>query len=136
MTVDIEALGGLNAMVHKSEPSIETSDSSIKLKNLPDRCIEEKSLSNLKTKASKKSNYILEKVDANMNTPLTETQSKADNIELGALIDSQIGNHQSEWKETPQKRKQLFEKFGIRTPSPLIKLAKVTVAFHLWAEYK
>ena len=44
--------------------------------------------------------------------------------------------------QTPEKRKTLLLKFGIKTPSPIIKLSKVTneemkcfsIAVHLWAE--
>ena len=47
-------------------------------------------------------------------------------------------------KQTPKKRETLFNKFGIKTPSPIIKLAKVTeeemkrisIAVHLYAEVK
>ena len=63
-----------------------------------------------------------------------------------SINESEIEKTQNNYllKETPQKRMELFKRFGIKTPSPLIKLSKATekemkqlsIAVHLWAENK
>ena len=74
-----------------------------------------------------------------------QTENKEESTQEEQLNDSQFEEPETNsCKETPQKRKELFEKFGIKTPSPLIKLSKVTeeemkqlsIAIHLWAENK
>ena len=65
-------------------------------------------------------------------------ESHADKIQDRVLESPKV----SLLKATPQKRIELFNRFGIKTPSPLTKIAKVTekeikqlsIAVHLWAE--
>ena len=100
--------------------------------------IKEKSSTPLKTKVNNK--FIFDDVESNK-----QAENKDKNHEEDSDIGLQINLvENNSCKETPQKRMELFEKFGIETPSPLVKQSKVTqeemkqlsIAVHLWAENK
>ena len=80
--------------------------------------------------------------DQNYSKEIQEELKTESTIEFQSTAHSGISESDTCFPQTPKQRDYLFKKFGMSTPSPLIKQTRITeeelrrfsVAVHLWAE--